>query len=109
MANLLVRFRSHLAVTFILSYVVTMAVPAQAIGPTDSKMILLSATGSRWGGRESGFTPHSFSVKSNRGNAIWHDTDPDHMCMINPENKSYMYWTLDEYADDVISHRRKAA
>lgn len=78
---------------------------ANSLVPTDKKMILLSAVGSRWGGTEDAFTNHSISLKSNRGNAVWNDRDPDHICLINPENKTYFVQTLEEYTSDLVKKR----
>ncbi|CAN5156014.1 hypothetical protein BH11CYA1_BH11CYA1_07400 [soil metagenome] len=74
-----------------------------SLSPTDKTMILLSANGQRWGGLEGAFAKHSFSLRSSRGNAIWRDSDPNSILLVNTENESYIKVSLVNYASD-FSH-----
>ncbi|MBK9771416.1 MAG: hypothetical protein IPP57_11410 [Candidatus Obscuribacter sp.] len=63
-------------------------------------MILFKATGSMWGATSNRFSEHAFSLKSNRGVALWRDNDPGSVTLINPENKTYLIESIGEYLGD---------
>lgn len=63
-------------------------------------MILFRATGLMWGATENRFSEHAFSLKSNRGVALWRDSNPGNITLINPENKTYLTESIAEYLDD---------
>jgi hypothetical protein len=77
---------------------------APSLSPNDKQMVFLSLSGGRWGGVEGAFAAHCFSLKSSRGNAIWRDSSPESILLVNPENSSYISMSLEEYADDVSHH-----
>lgn len=73
---------------------------ASAKAPGKGEMILFRATGPMWGATENRFSEHAFSLKSNRGVALWRDTQPDKVVIINPENRTYLAESLFDYLDD---------
>lgn len=73
---------------------------ARAKAPGKGEMILFKATGSMWGATSNRFSEHAFSLKSNRGVALWRDNDPDKVTIINPENKTYLTESMGEYLGD---------
>ncbi|MBK7840750.1 MAG: hypothetical protein IPJ49_24365 [Candidatus Obscuribacter sp.] len=73
---------------------------AAAKGPGKGEMILFKATGSMWGATSNRFSEHAFSLKSNRGVALWRDNDPGRVTLINPENKTYLIESIGEYLGD---------
>jgi len=84
----------------------TSAVAGEAAGnfsplsPNESQMIVLRASGSMWGATENTFSQHAFSLKSGSGIALWKDTAPETIVLINPENKTYISEPLAEYIAD---------
>ncbi|MBK7749711.1 MAG: hypothetical protein IPI39_20955 [Candidatus Obscuribacter sp.] len=74
--------------------------PAAAKAPGKGEMILFKATGSMWGATSNRFSEHAFSLKSNRGVALWRDSDPGRVTIINPENKTYLTEPMVEYLGD---------
>lgn len=74
--------------------------PAAAKAPGKGEMILFRATGSMWGATENRFSEHAFSLKSNRGVALWRDIEPDKVTIINPENRTYLSESISEYLGD---------
>ncbi|MBS1989086.1 MAG: hypothetical protein JSS83_01140 [Cyanobacteria bacterium SZAS LIN-3] len=80
---------------------------AWAMSPTDRDMILLSVTGTRWGAMQAAFTAHAFSLKTTIGRAIWHDSAPNTIELVNPENASHIVIPLSQYIEDISSHSRR--
>lgn len=72
--------------------------------PTDTKMLLLVTNGSQWGPTEDAFSAHAFSLKGSRGRALWHDSEPGKIIMVNPENNTYLKVSIDEYLDAEAHH-----
>jgi hypothetical protein len=76
------------------------SLPVLALQPSDRTSLLLKASGSMWGATEDTFGVHCFSLKSDRGVAIWTDSRPGLITLVNPENKTYLTESMDEYLDD---------
>ena len=73
---------------------------AAVLAPSDREMLLLKASGGKFGGSENAFSQHAFSTKTAQGLVLWRDTSPERVVYINPENKTYFEISLSEYLED---------
>lgn len=70
---------------------------ALALGPSENEVLVLRASGTMWGATENTFSNHAFSLKSSRGTVVWHDSQPNVMVLLNPENKTFFKESLNNF------------
>lgn len=106
-----IKYQLTLTLSVVLSGCVFLLLPGLAatsavLAPSDSKMLLLKASGGMFGASENAFSQHAFSTKTAQGLVLWQDTSPDRVVYVNPENKSYFEISLAEYLSDHRSGKR---
>ncbi len=71
--------------------------PALALAPSENEVLVLRASGTMWGATENTFSNHAFSLKSCCGVVLWHDSQPDVVILLNPENKTFFKESLSKF------------